>query len=226
MQLKLTRSQRDGGMVSTKMLFCLDARVAFTEQERACITRYKLGSQVIYNSEASKRLLDKAGAQSDGSMVGGMKSLATLALAAMKLNISIASLERGQHIECKDLAELRAAEDAIVEACQNLREYLDTAATFDGREILLEFNAGQTQVVAQSTTPAPMLVKAPPQGTPASEPMHSVAHEDSPPAPASEPTYYHSAPATSTDGNSLLWAVMFVVGGTIILLWILNLGPH
>jgi hypothetical protein len=37
------------------------------------------------------------------------------------------------------MEELLGAENAIVEAAQNLRAYLDTATTFDGGEDLLEF---------------------------------------------------------------------------------------
>ena len=161
MQLKIRRSQRDGGIISKTAIFCLDARVHFTEDEARSISRHKLANQMIYNSEASQRLQDKADHQRDGSMAGSLKSLASVALAHMKLNISIASLERGQHVECKSLDELLGAEEAIMTACQNLKGYLDTAATFDGREVLFDFATGQAQAVAQAVTPAPMLIQAP-----------------------------------------------------------------
>lgn len=161
MQLKIRRSQRDGGIISKTAIFCLDARMEFTEAERTHIARYKLAGQVIYNSDASQRLQDKADRQRDGSVGGSLKSLASIALAHMKLNISIASLERGQHIECKSLDELLGAEEAIMTACQNLKGYLDTAATFDGREVLFDFATGQAEAVARVITPAPMLIEAP-----------------------------------------------------------------
>jgi hypothetical protein len=53
--------------------------------------------------------------------------------------LTVNNLMSGQHIECKDLDELLGAEAAIVEACQNLKAYLETALTFDGREELHEF---------------------------------------------------------------------------------------
>jgi hypothetical protein len=158
MQLKVRRSQREGGVISKNVIFCLDARVDFTAQEQQHITRYKLHNQVIYNSEASARHLAKADAQRDGSIGGSLKSLASVAMAAMKLNISIASLQRGQHIECKSLDELLGAEEAIMTACENLRGYLDTAATFDGREILVDFDTSGPKVIAQAVSPAPALV--------------------------------------------------------------------
>ncbi len=163
MQLKIRRSQRTGGVISSNAIFCIDARAQFTHEEQRNIARYKLGSQVIYNSQTSRRLLDKAGAQQDGSVKGSLKSLATMALVAMNLNISINSLARGQHIECKSLDELLAAETALMEACENLKSYLDTAASFDGREILIDFATGRPELVAIAVTPDPMLVLEPKQ---------------------------------------------------------------
>lgn len=159
MQLKIQRSQREGGVVSKTVIFCIDARVEFTPAEQASITRYKLQKQVIYNSEASRKHLDSAaGFQSGNSLGGNLRSLASVAMAAMNLNISIESLQRGQHVECKSLDELLGAEEAIMDACRNLRGYLDTAATFDGREVLIDFNTPEPQIVATATAPAPMLV--------------------------------------------------------------------
>ena len=57
----------------------------------------------------------------------------------MNLNITINELERGKHVECKDMDELIGAEDAVINACENLKGYLARAATFDGREILIDF---------------------------------------------------------------------------------------
>ena len=57
----------------------------------------------------------------------------------MSLRITVYGLISGQHVECKDMNELLGAEQAIVEAAQNLRTYLNAAATFDGREQVLEF---------------------------------------------------------------------------------------
>lgn len=159
MQLKLQRSQREGGVVSKSVIFCLDARVEFTPAEQASITRYKLHKQVIYNSEAAQKHLASAGmSMATGNMIGSLKGMASVAFAALNLNISIESLQRGQHVECKSMDELLGAEDAIMTACQNLRGYLDTAATFDGREVLIDFNTPEPQVVATATAPAPMLV--------------------------------------------------------------------
>ena len=161
MQLKLRRSQREAGLVSTNVIFCLDARADLTQHERSNLSRYKLYDQVIYNSEASRRHLDKSeAAGAEGSMRGSLKSLAYVAMAALRLNITVRGLERGQHIECKSLDELLAAEDAIMEACQNLRKYLEVAGTFNGTEMVLDFSGDEPRVVAQAIHPEPIL--APP----------------------------------------------------------------
>lgn len=78
MQLKLQRSQREGGVVSKSVIFCLDARVEFTPAEQASITRYKLHKQVIYNSEAAQKHLASAGmSMATGNMIGSLKGMAS-----------------------------------------------------------------------------------------------------------------------------------------------------
>ena len=137
MQLKIKRSQKDG-MIGG-VTFMLDARLAFTPKEQDDVKRYKLGNQVIYNSESSKKNIDKADSSMDGSALGAVKALGFLAIAHLKLNITVNSLEKGQHVECKTLDEVIGVEQALVEACQNARTYLTVAATFDGREAVIDF---------------------------------------------------------------------------------------
>lgn len=48
------------------------------------------------------------------------------------------NLVDGTHIECKDLDELLGAEAAIESAAERAKAYLDMAATFDGREVVLD----------------------------------------------------------------------------------------
>lgn len=140
MQLKVKRSQRPGGMFGGKVLFVLDLRAEYTDDERDNINRYSLGGEVIYNSQAAKQHLDRMEQQVDGSGMGLLKGLGSLALAKMNLNVTIASLQKGHHIECKDLAELVACEEAIRNACRSIRTFLEAAATFDGREIVLDLD--------------------------------------------------------------------------------------
>ncbi len=141
MQLKIKRSQRTGGMLGGKVFFALDIRAEYSAEEKANINKYSLGGEVIYNSEAAKRHLDAAGGSlADGSGRGVLGAAASLALAKLNLNVTIASLAQGQHIECKDLGELLSAENALRDACKNLKEFLAVAATFDGSEVVIDFN--------------------------------------------------------------------------------------
>ncbi|MEJ7925782.1 hypothetical protein WG908_03315 [Sphingobium sp. AN641] len=166
MQLKLRRSQREGGIVSTNVIFCLNARAELTDHERRNLSRYKLYDQVIYNSEASRRHLDKSyAASAEDTARGGLKALMHVAMAALRLNITVRGLEKGQYIECKSMDELIAAENAVIEACQSLRTYLDIAETFDGSEILVTFANGDAQIVAQSARPEPILAPPPLRST-------------------------------------------------------------
>ncbi len=140
MQLKVKRSQSTTGLISKSVLFCADIRAEYTDDERANINKYALGGEVIYNSRAAAEHLDRMQRQVDGSGKGLLKGLGSLVLAKMNLNVTIASLQQGQHIECKDLGELLECEEAIMNACKNLKGYLEAAATFDGREIVVDLD--------------------------------------------------------------------------------------
>lgn len=140
MRLKLTRSQKESGMISKSVVFILDARSELTSEEAAAVKKYRLGPQVIYNSEAASRHLDSAqGAMNSGSAGGFLSGMASIAMARMKLNVTIDSLQKGHHIECKDLDELLGAEEALRSACETLKQYLDVARSFDGSEEVLEY---------------------------------------------------------------------------------------
>ena len=132
MQLVLRRSQKTTGLISKSIAFVLDARVDLSPEEEANVKKYGLGSQALYNSANTKSYLDKA----QGS--GMLGAVANLALAKMSLSITVNSLTKGQHVECKDLEELLGAEQAIMDSCKMIRQYIDVAQTFDGREIIVD----------------------------------------------------------------------------------------
>ncbi len=91
----------------------------------------------------SERVRDQA--------AGLVRGVASLALAKMHLNISIASLGRGHHIECKDLPELLDAEKALMEACRSLKQFLEAAATFNGSIVLVDFDDGEKVHLSQGS---------------------------------------------------------------------------
>jgi hypothetical protein len=179
MQLKIERSQRQSGVVSKAVMFCVDARIFLSADEQANVTRYKLGNQLIYSSEAAKRhanasLSRHAVAREAGNYAieaqdrrtGGLiaKSIGNFVMglfhgvaASLALNITIDSLQRGQHIECKDLNEVRDAENALRQACLTLKDYLETAATFNGAGVLIiDYSGDEPVIIAQ-----PVLLPSP-----------------------------------------------------------------
>ena len=140
MQLSIRRSQRDGGVFGNKVVFALDARIRTTAEEQALIKRYKLGKEVVYASEEARR---HDAARQNAAARGGLGGLAQAAMSAgmtaLSLRCTIDSLAAGQHIECQNLPELLAAEDAIVQACTNAKSFLDAATAFDGTELVMDF---------------------------------------------------------------------------------------
>jgi hypothetical protein len=182
MQLKLQRSQRPGGIVGKTVIFCLDARADYSAPETANIAKYKLGGQVVYNSQSAKQHLanmDQHLNRVDSDRMrdqaaGLVRGVASLALAKMNLNISIASLGRGHHIECKDLPELLDAEKTLMDACRSLKQFLEAAATFNGSIILVDFDDGEKVHVAQGA----LELQALPAPEPAISSQVTVAHED------------------------------------------------
>ena len=48
-------------------------------------------------------------------------------------------MKGGHYTECPDLETLLKTEDEIHATCKGLKNYLDIAQTFDGREDVIEF---------------------------------------------------------------------------------------
>ena len=148
MLLKLNRSQRTSGIMSKTVMFMLDARLELNAEEAASVRKYALGGQVIYNSAAARKHLEAADPDRyEDTALGTARFFTRLAMAKLSLNITIDGLTKGQHIECKDLDELLGAEEALKQACRSALSYLDIAKTFDGGEIVVDFNA-PTEIAA------------------------------------------------------------------------------
>jgi len=156
MQLKLKRSQRKSTFGAAILI--LDARMEVSQDVLQNIKKYKLGKRLVY--ESANREKYRANAQghlensrSDVSLLAfpGKQALGlgktfyklarsgiSAGISALSLKITIDSLIAGVHVECKDLDELLAAEDAIKIAGQNLKGYLSMFSTFDGDEQVVE----------------------------------------------------------------------------------------
>jgi hypothetical protein len=158
------------------VLFCLDVRAEYVPEERTNINKYRLGGQIIYSSQAARRHLENAdahlGRSQDGTVRGQVAGLArgmvSITLAKLALNISIASLGRGHHVACKDMEELLEAEDTIRTAAKNLTRYLQVAETFNGSEVVIEYQNGEEQVhIAQNAIPLLEYTAPPDEALPA-----------------------------------------------------------
>jgi hypothetical protein len=147
MQLKIKRSQTSSML--GKVVFVLNARADLTQEEKHLVQKYKLGRTVIYDSAAKAKQLASAGAGfSSGGAGGLLKGTLSLAMSKLSLSITIDSLTGGQTIESKELDEMLGAEQAVIEGCQSLKAYLTAAATFDGREVTIDFDNHPSDIAA------------------------------------------------------------------------------
>jgi len=162
MQLKIQRSQRAGGLMGGAVFFCLDVRADYSPEEKHNIRRYALGGQLVYSSHAARKHSANADAHLERTQSGTAgERWAGLArgtlshiLSRLSLNISIASLGRGHHIECRDLQEMLDAEDLVRGACKNVTKYLEVASSFDGSETVIEYDKGEERIhIAQHAPP-------------------------------------------------------------------------
>jgi hypothetical protein len=140
MKLRLSRSQKITGVMSSNVTFCLDARAELTPEEAEDVKKYKLGKQVLYSSEAAKRRFEKGISNlTHGGVSGLVKGAAGLAMQKLTLNVTIDSLTHGHHIEAAEMSEMLGAEEALKSSCEDMKRYLAIAATFNGEEQVLEY---------------------------------------------------------------------------------------
>jgi hypothetical protein len=59
-----------------------------------------------------------------------------LAARALNIKITVDDLLHGKSIECKDILEMRAAEEQLEEACQLFKQMLVSAAHFEGEQVI------------------------------------------------------------------------------------------
>ena len=133
MQLEITRSQKKSGIVSKTVVFVLTVQSHLNQEEMHLVKEYGLGKDNIYDSEATRHHLEKAVSGGLFSAVKGMT------MAALSLSITIDSLMNGHTIECKSLDEVQSAVEAVRQACENMKGYLEVAQKFDGSTETVEF---------------------------------------------------------------------------------------
>ena len=125
MKLILEREQRSGGLIKKTQVFAVTFRAEISQAERDAINKYKLADDVLYESHT----IDDGGS--------GLLGLASrMYLNTMIKKVIVRELIDGKTIECNDIVEMKGIEGQVMEAAQNLKIILDTAATFGGREVI------------------------------------------------------------------------------------------
>lgn len=130
MRLRLRRSQRTSGMISSKVVFSLQMQVDLTPDEAEFVKRYKMGKEVLF----SKERIAGTGVTPEAETLRGLAR--NLAAMATILTITINDLVQGRMIECKDILEMLDIEEQIRTACTTFNNILLAAAQFDGDEII------------------------------------------------------------------------------------------
>jgi hypothetical protein len=124
MKLLLRRDQR-AALLGGKPVFQLEVRAELAPEEKAAISKYKLGGTLLYEKKPFK----------EGSNEYSQLANA-VAWRMLNLIITVNDLEVGKKIECKDILEMLAAEQGIKEAAQTFKTVLDAASQFGGEEVM------------------------------------------------------------------------------------------
>ena len=125
MKLLLRRDQRAGGMLGGKMIFVLHVRADIGPEERAAITKYKLGDSILYTRQRVQL--------EEESVKGVAKAFLKHML---NLTVQVKDLVEGKTIECKDILEMLAVEEQLKEAGEAFMAMLRAAVRFGGEEVL------------------------------------------------------------------------------------------
>lgn len=107
-----------------KIAFTLDVRADLAPDEKAAITKYKLGDTMLYQK------MEVSG----GSGLLGLAS--KLAFKMINLTISVNDLTNGKKVEVKDIVEMLAVEEQVKEAAHTFMNVLEAARSFGGEEVI------------------------------------------------------------------------------------------
>jgi len=125
MKLLLRRDQRQGVLGVGKVVFSLHVRAQLGEDDKAAISKYKLGDTLLYEKNT---MIDPG---------KGLLGLASrLAFKAMNITVKVNDLVHGKNLECKDIVEMLAVEEQIREAATTFNAVLNAAKHFGGEEVV------------------------------------------------------------------------------------------
>ena len=121
MQLLLER----GSGLMGGVIFILNARVEFTPEERSNIRRYRLGNTLIYQQyEMTNR----------GSGLSGV--IGRFLFRMRNIQVTVAGLVNGTHLEFKDIHEMLAVEEHLTITIRNFKDVLDAASGYRGENLV------------------------------------------------------------------------------------------
>jgi hypothetical protein len=107
------------------VIFILDARAEFTPEERSNIRRYRLGKTLLYQRYQMP------------DPVSGWLGIAQRLLFKMRnIEVTVASLVNGTHLEFKDIHEMLAVEEHLTEVSRNFKDVLDAASGYSGENLI------------------------------------------------------------------------------------------
>ena len=161
-QVLFKRSQRVNWY--GRVVFGIIARLGMTERQLSLVRRYWLGRVIVFDSLRRQRQSelarmhlqlaaavkaepqDKKALSQIWAVVKFLflvvfylvRAVFSFLFGFLFLRVTIAKLARGKLIESKDLVLVMQAKQAIEETAVYLKEYLELAETFDGREELFE----------------------------------------------------------------------------------------
>ena len=111
MKLNIKKSQHKG--LIGKPSFSITPNLFLTDEEIDLINHYKLQKQVLY----SKKTLSILGNPTEN-----------------EISVSVEGLMKGDSFKCKSLEEVISYKNSLIEACQNLKLFIDAARSFTGDE--------------------------------------------------------------------------------------------
>lgn len=139
MQLKVNRSQKKGGLFGNKIIYQLDVMVDYSPEEKELINSQKYGGKLIYQSTDNEALYNDFLEHSDDMSAAGLtKNLGRIIRANFSLKITVASLARGHHLEATELNDIVEAENGVIAACKELKQYLANSTEYKGGEHVIE----------------------------------------------------------------------------------------
>src|ERR1700730_11314241 len=122
MKLLIKRDQQMGGMLGNKAMFQIMVRAEISPEEQKAVVQYRLEDTVLY----------KKYEVSGGSGLLGLASRAVLN--ATNVVVTVNSLVSGSWVICKDVADMLAVEEQIIEGAKMFKQVLHAAMTFGGDE--------------------------------------------------------------------------------------------